>query len=119
MKIAIPLAEGLLSMHFGHCHSFAIIDVNNDTKEIIAQDELPSPPHEPGLLPQWLGERDVNVIITGGMGQRAKNLFNEQSIDVIVGASALAPEIVVKNYLAGSLTAGENACDSDDSECHS
>ncbi|WP_435237840.1 NifB/NifX family molybdenum-iron cluster-binding protein [Psychromonas sp. PT13] len=119
MKIAIPLADGLLSMHFGHCGSFAMIDVDNETKQIIAQQEIPSPPHEPGLLPKWLGERKVDMIITGGMGQRAKNLFTEQFIDVIVGANAQAPEIVVKNYLAGSLSSGENACDSDGSECHS
>lgn len=32
MKFAIPLAEGKLAIHFGHCASFALIDVDQATK---------------------------------------------------------------------------------------
>jgi len=34
MKIAIPLAEGKLTMHFGHCSSFALVDVDPQTKKL-------------------------------------------------------------------------------------
>ena len=34
MKIAIPLAEGKLCIHFGHCETFALIDVDVEKKEI-------------------------------------------------------------------------------------
>ena len=53
MKIAIPLAEGKLTMHFGHCQSFALVDVDPQTKKIIRTEELAAPPHQPGLLPPW------------------------------------------------------------------
>jgi len=33
MKIAIPLAGGKLSAHFGHCQEFAIIDADPATCE--------------------------------------------------------------------------------------
>lgn len=111
MKIAIPVANGLLNLHFGHCKSFAILDVDPETKQIINRNDIDAPPHEPGLLPQWLEERAVDLIISGGMGQKAKQLFAQRSINVIVGAPAEAPESLVYAYLDGSLVSGVNACD--------
>lgn len=111
MKIAIPVANGLLNLHFGHCKAFAIMEVDSDTKQISARTNIDAPPHEPGVLPRWLGERDVDLVITGGMGQQAKTLFAQQSIDVIVGAPADTPENLVQSYLDGSLVSGVNACD--------
>ena len=46
-----------------------------------------APAHVPGLFPKFLGELKVTVIITGGMGQRAIDLFKAQKIDVILGAT--------------------------------
>ena len=111
MKIAIPLAGGKLSMHFGHCERFALVEVNPTEKKILKREDIEAPPHEPGLLPKWLAERGANVIIAGGMGQRAQGLFVEWGIQVIVGAPADTPERLVGDYLAGTLQAGENACD--------
>ena len=70
-----------------------------------------APPHQPGLLPPWLAERGANMIIAGGMGQRALELFAAQGIDVIIGASPETPENLVKDYLAGKLKTGQNVCD--------
>lgn len=111
MKIAIPLAEGKLTMHFGHCAGFAIVEVENKTKKILKREDIVAPPHEPGLLPPWLAERGVNMIIAGGMGQRAQELFAAQGIQVIVGASAETPEVLISDYLAGTLQVGNNVCD--------
>jgi Mrp family chromosome partitioning ATPase/predicted Fe-Mo cluster-binding NifX family protein len=111
MRIAIPLADGRLSMHFGHCERFALIDVDFTEKKMIKREDLEAPPHEPGLLPPWLAKHGANVIIAGGMGQRAQGLFAEQGIQVVVGASAETPERLVGDYLAGTLQVGENVCD--------
>lgn len=111
MKIAIPLAEGKLTMHFGHCASFALVEVDPQTKKIIKKEELAAPAHEPGLLPPWLAERGATMIIAGGMGQRAQQLFAQQGIQVVVGAPAETPEKVITAYLAGTLQVGENICD--------
>jgi len=86
MKIAIPLANGKLTLHFGHCEQFALVDVEVQNKKIIKRTDLIPPPHEPGLLPSWLAEHGVNLIIAGGMGQRALMLFAENNIQVLVGA---------------------------------
>jgi predicted Fe-Mo cluster-binding NifX family protein len=98
-------------MHFGHCERFAMIDVDPAEKKVLAREDAEAPPHQPGLLPAWLGERGAQVIIAGGMGQRAQALFAHQGIQVVVGAPVETAEQLVADYLAGTLEVGENACD--------
>jgi predicted Fe-Mo cluster-binding NifX family protein len=109
MKFAIPLADGKLTAHFGHCKEFAILHVEEN--EIKKKEILVPPPHEPGVLPAWLKEMGAQVIIAGGMGQRAISLFDQAGIQVITGAPVEDPEILVKDYLRNALVAGENVCD--------
>ena len=109
MKIAIPLAEGKLARHFGHCTLFAFMNVPEGG--IVVREDVVPPPHEPGLLPVWMSEHQVSHILAGGMGQRALSLFAEKGIDVVVGAPVKSPEELVALYLAGKLESGANACD--------
>jgi len=111
MRIAIPLFEGKLSQHFGHCEKFAVIDTDDNSNNISNREDLTPPPHEPGVLPKWLGGMGVNVIIAGGMGQRAQQLFVQNKIEVVVGAPADSPENLVSAYLSKTLQSGENLCD--------
>jgi len=111
MKIAIPLADGRVSMHFGHCEHFALLEVDEAAKTITDTAYLTPPAHEPGVLPRWLHDQGANVIIAGGMGQRAQGLFSQNGIKVVVGAPAETPEKVVSAYLAGTLEVGQNVCD--------
>lgn len=111
MRIAIPLAEGQLAMHFGHCEKFALIDVDLDKKEILGREDVVPPPHQPGLLPPWLAQRGANLIIAGGMGQRALELFHAQNIDVLIGAPVATPEALAKAFLNQTLSTGANVCD--------
>ncbi len=111
MKIALPVVNNMICMHFGHCQQFAIYNVDKETKAITKEADMTPPPHEPGVLPRWLHELGVNAIIAGGMGQRAQQLFAEKGISVLVGAPTEAPEVLVKMYVEGNLKAGENVCD--------
>ena len=109
MKIAVPLVEGTLSMHFGHCDEFAIMDMD-EQGNIISREDLTPPPHEPGVLPAWLHQLGVTHIISGGMGTRAQNLFNEKGISVIVGAPFKPPEELAAACVKGTLKNGDNIC---------
>ena len=111
MKIAIPTANGQICMHFGHCEQFVIIEIDKDSGGILATSHLTPPPHEPGVLPAWLAEQGAEVIIAGGMGQRALDLFSNNGIEVIVGAEAGTPEELALAYLAGRIETGQNVCD--------
>ena len=111
MRIAIPLAEGQLAMHFGHCQEFALVDVDAETGTIQRTETAEPPSHAPGVLPKWLADHGAEVIIAGGMGSRAQGLFAEQGIRTVVGAPAQAPEDLVAAYVADTLQAGDNLCD--------
>jgi Mrp family chromosome partitioning ATPase/predicted Fe-Mo cluster-binding NifX family protein len=109
IKFAIPVADGKLCSHFGHCDQFALIETEDG--KIRDKSMLTPPPHEPGVLPRWLHELGANIIIAGGMGARAQDLFNQNGIKVITGAPMDPPESLVDQYLADILVTGENICD--------
>jgi predicted Fe-Mo cluster-binding NifX family protein len=111
MKFAIPVAGGILCSHFGHCEKFAVIDVDPKTHIITKKTELIPPPHEPGVLPRWLSQNGINVVLAGGMGQRAQQLFAQQNINVVVGVDPETPEKLVNSFLSGTLRSGNNLCD--------
>jgi len=108
--ISVALARnGKLSSHLGHCEEFAFIET---MKGKIVKTELRNPPpHEPGVLPQWLYEQGAEVAIVGGMGESAQQLLKGNGIEVIMGAPMDSPESLANQYLTKSLVPGENRCD--------
>jgi predicted Fe-Mo cluster-binding NifX family protein len=109
MKFAVPVAEGKLTAHFGHSQAFALLHVEDN--RITRQELLTPPPHEPGVLPRWLHNLGTDVIIAGGMGHRALELFAQNGIQVVTGAPVMAPEKLVEAYLNNELATGPNVCD--------
>ncbi len=106
---AVPVSGGKLCSHFGHCDQFALVETEDGKVKDTSM--LTPPPHEPGVLPKWLHEQGANVIIAGGMGARAQDLFDQNGIKVITGAPVDSPEILIKQYLSDSLVTGDNVCD--------
>ena len=111
MKIAIPVVDGQLCLQFGHCAHFALVDVDEASRKITATQLVDPPAHEPGVLPKWLHEQGATVILAGGMGTRAQDLFKQSGIAVVVGCPSVAPATLVEAYLSGELVAGDNVCD--------
>jgi predicted Fe-Mo cluster-binding NifX family protein len=110
-RIAIPSANGRLALHFGHCDAFHMTDVDLNAGSVAGTLVVEAPPHQPGLLPRWLADYGVTTVIAGGMGQRARALFEEAGITVHTGAGPLPLEDIVAAYLDGSLELGANVCD--------
>lgn len=111
MRIAIPLTEGRLAQHFGHCEKFALVDIDTEKRSVTAVTEVDAPEHEPGLLPSWLSARQVNMVIAGGMGTRAQSLFGDASIRVITGAAGGTAQSLAEEYLNGTLVSRPSTCD--------
>jgi predicted Fe-Mo cluster-binding NifX family protein len=118
MKIAIPLTAGRLSDHFGHCEQFALIEADLESKQILTQTMVVPPPHEPGVLPRWLHEQGAQVVIAGGMGRRALDLFAQNSIAVHAGAAGDTPENIVRAFMGGALGDRTPACGHDHGHSH-
>ncbi len=112
MRFALPMADGKLTAHFGHCKEFALIDVEEN--EIKTKKMLEPPPHEPGALPKWLNDLGTQVVIAGGMGHRAISLFSQAGITVVTGAPSEKPETLVRSYLNKTLVDGDNLCSGGD-----
>ncbi len=111
MRIAIPVTDGVLATHFGHCDEFAVAEVDAERNSVVNLESLTPPAHAPGAFPKWLHEQGVDVVIAGGMGRRAQALFAEQGIEVVVGAPGMKPDDLIQSYLDDSLETGANRCD--------
>ena len=107
--IAVPLEGGRLCSHFGHCAEFALFRTKDAM--IIGSTKMTPPPHEPGVIPKWLADQGADVVLAGGIGARAKEMLAEKGIEVVTGVKGGDPEQLVRDYLAGVLATGENACD--------
>lgn len=107
MKIAIANDSGYVSAHFGHCAEYTFFEVEDG--KLVSQTSVPTPEHEPGILPPFLAEKGANVVIAGGMGGRALELFASHGIDVILGAQGRVQD-VLSAYLDGALVSGESSC---------
>lgn len=107
MKIAIASDGKNVTEHFGHCESFIIFESEND--KILGSEIVANPGHKPGFLPNYLNDLGVNVIISGGMGGGAIEIFNEKNIEVIVGASGTAQD-AAQEYLKGNLKSTGSVC---------
>ena len=106
-KIAVASDSGQVAGHFGHCEGFMIFETEGDA--IAKVEVFPNPGHRPGFLPNFLNDLGVKVIIAGGMGGGAIDIFNEKKIEVIVGASGDATK-AVEQYLAGALKSTGSVC---------
>jgi predicted Fe-Mo cluster-binding NifX family protein len=107
MKIAVASEGKMVTGHFGHCENFNIFEVENN--QIVKAQSIPNPGHKPGFLPNFLNDMGVKVIISGGMGGGAVEIFNEKGIEVITGASGNADKAVQK-FIEGSLKSTDSVC---------
>jgi predicted Fe-Mo cluster-binding NifX family protein len=111
MRIAVPTEADRMCDHFGHAPEFTFFDTDSDHGAITAQQVMEAPPHQPGLLPKWLAEQGADVILAGGMGHRAKSLFDQNGIKVVVGITGDTARAAVEAFLNDTLMPGENLCD--------
>lgn len=118
MKIAVAGMNNQVAEHFGHCENFHIYEAENGS--ITSERTIPNPGHKPGFLPNYLGDMGVNVMISGGMGSGAVDIFNERGIEVITGASGPARD-AAELYLRGELKSTGSVCHEHhyEDECHS
>ncbi|MCG2720886.1 MAG: NifB/NifX family molybdenum-iron cluster-binding protein [Thermodesulfovibrionales bacterium] len=107
MKVAISTDGGFVSEHFGRCPFFTIVDIEEG--RVTSTNNLENPGHQPGAIPQFLHQKEVNCIVAGGMGMRARGFFDEAGIQAILGVTGKIDE-VIRALLSGTLEGGESLC---------
>jgi predicted Fe-Mo cluster-binding NifX family protein len=115
MRVAIASEGQNVSGHFGHCEAFAIYEV--EAGKVLSQDVKPNPGHRPGYIPLFLKDLGVNVIIAGGMGEMAQQLFNENGIEVFVGVQGSCDD-AIKHFVDGELRSTDSICHEHQYEGH-
>ena len=90
----------MVTEHFGHGDNISIFE--SDNNKIVKSETIPNPGHKIGYLPNFLNEMGVNVIISGGTGGGAIDIFNEKGIEVVIGASGAA-KTAAEEYLQVNL----------------
>ncbi len=107
LKIAVSTDGDLVAAHFGRCPEFTILDI--DGEKVAMKEVVQNPGHEPGRIPQFLHDKGVQLIVCGGMGMRAKMIFEELGIKSIVGVTGKVDEAALK-LASGALEGAESLC---------
>ena len=106
-----------MSMHFGRCPFFTLVDIENgkmSNVQVIANPAFEN--HVPGVVPKFINDQMANVMIAGGMGPKAIEMFNGFGIEVATGVGGKV-EKVLNAYLEGRIQ-GTVPCEHDhDDSC--
>lgn len=107
MKIAVASEGTTVAGHFGHCQNFNIYETEGQT--ITKEESIANPGHRPGFLPNYLNDLGVKVIIAGGIGGGAIDIFQEKNIEVVSGAAG-DTKAAVQAYINGELKSSGAVC---------
>jgi predicted Fe-Mo cluster-binding NifX family protein len=118
MKIVVSAESNLgldsqVAHHFGRCPFFAVVEVAD--KEVQSIDIIENPyfeSHQPGQVPGLVKEKKADVMLSGGMGRRAIQFFNDFGIETATGATGTVQD-AVNAYLAGKLRGASSCADSE------
>lgn len=92
-----------MSMHFGRCPHYTLIDIEgSEVKEVKVIENPYFNKHVPGVVPEFMSKQSIHVMIAGGMGPRAIQMFEGFGIEVATGVSGKV-ENVLKAYLEGKV----------------
>ena len=107
-RIAVPTNNGQVAQHFGRCPEYTICEIEDCN--ILSTEVIKNPGHKPNFLPNYLNELNVDIVLAGGMGQKAFKLFQQNNIEVVTGATGEVKNSV-KAYLNNELDTDNDLCD--------
>ncbi len=121
-KIVLPVRDGRIDDHFGHCDHYSIVTVG-DAGEILGVEYMPSPQGcgcKSGVAAVFK-EKGIAVMLAGNMGMGALNKLNDNGITVVRGCNGPVMD-VVNDYLAGRLSDSGESCrhhhEGEEHSCH-
>jgi len=108
MRVAISIdtndgLDSIVAHHFGRCPFFAFVDLEGD--EIKAVEVMENPHyahHQPGEVPGFIHEHNATVMLSGGMGRRAIDFFQQYGIEIATGANGTVRN-TLEEYMDGKL----------------
>ncbi len=110
MRVAVPVLGGSFCPHFGGADTFALVDIDDQTRTTTSTRLEAPPPHEHGVFPVWLRSQGVTAVLAGGMGPRAVQMFDHFGIEVVLGIEGRDVDTLVAAYLKGELRSTGSSC---------
>ena len=107
MKIAIPTDNNSVSPHFGRCPVFTIVEIEEG--KLKNRRVINSPGHSPGMLPEYFSRIGIDTVLAAGMGMRARELFAEKNIKVLLGIEGSIDNII-EDIENDRLKEGSSSC---------
>ena len=101
-RVAIPVRDGLVEAHFGHCVEFRVFRFRSE--RLIEEDSIPNPQScdcKSGIA-SVLAKAGVTHVLAGNIGEGAFHVLRAQGIAVIRGASGDARK-AARSFFQGEL----------------
>ncbi len=114
----ISSSNQIVAEHFGRCTGFRVFNIDEENNVIDEEYyENPLNNHHGGTcqLPGIVKQFNADIVIAGGMGMKAIQLFHSFNIEVIT-APGKKVAIAVPEYLSGKLS-GFEECDNHSHGC--
>lgn len=118
-RIAVPLAGGRVSAHYGQSSHFAVFDVDVAAGAICGRSVLEAPGEHVCGMSGWLREQGVGAMIVAGIGQGALAHLAAAGITVWGGDAQEDAESLVLAAMAQKLMTSPQSCrHAHDEGCH-
>jgi len=123
MRIAMPIADGKFSTHYGRAMGLSIHDVDLEKGEMTDLGLKPFPETGTCSAAAWVAEQGIEVLLAGGLGAGAAQGLGKHGIKVLAGVNEEDPAKVLASFLAGvtrvvELAPGESLCGGHDDDDH-
>jgi len=110
MKVAItteaPSLEAMIDPRFGRCAYFLIVETEDLGFEAIENPNLELGGGVGIQSAQFMAEKGVKYVLTGNCGPNAHQVLSAAGIEVVVGCSGMARD-VIERFKAGQLPKAE------------
>ena len=116
MKIAVTYDNGNVFQHFGKTEFFKVYEVEDN--KVVSSEVIGSNGTGHGALAGLLADRNVDVLICGGIGGGAQATLAEAGVELCAGAEGDTDQ-AVEAYLKGELVSTGANCDHHHGEDHS
>lgn len=101
MRIAVPVTDGRIPNHLGHCATFLLVDVVDG--RVTSEREVANPGHGPGgPPPTFIARQGADHVLAWGAPPHAQAVLADAGIRLVLGATG-DPRRAVRDFLAGSL----------------
>ena len=109
MRVAIPVTDGKIPNHFGHCAAFLIAEVADG--KVLKEALVPNPGHGPGgPPPAFVMAQGVDQVLAWGIPPHAHERLAAAGIKIQLGVTG-EPGAALRAFLAGALQLTSEALD--------